>query len=104
MLIKGIAARLGVTWSLANEWAPIASRLLERQTRAQPRALGAPPRLNAVFRLLGSWAVSKVSALVLRLPAPVRRVVAAAALRVRKLREGRSTQNPGEASGAEPST
>jgi aarF domain-containing kinase len=100
VLIKGIAARLGVTWSLANEWAPIASRLLARQTSAQPRVLGGAPRLGAVFRLLASWLASKTSAFVLQLPAPLRRVVAAAALRVRKLKEGRSTQIPGEASGA----
>ena len=31
ILIKGIAARLGVRWSLAAAWAPLARRLLARQ-------------------------------------------------------------------------
>ena len=57
VLIKGIAARLGVKWSLADEWAPIARRLLERQSSANERRLGAPPKLRSVGRLerVGGW-------------------------------------------------
>ena len=86
VLIKGIAARLNVTWSLADEWAPIARALLARQAAGKLAPLGAPPRFMSIMRLLGQWAGAKLSALVLMLPPPLRRVVASAALRVSKLR------------------
>lgn len=87
ILIKGIASRLGVRWSLANEWAPIARSLLARQTSAPVRALGAPPKLGAIFRLLGVWAAAKFTAIVTRLPPPLRRLVASFALQATKLKE-----------------
>jgi hypothetical protein len=86
VLIKGIAARLNVTWSLADEWAPIARALLACQAAGKLAPLGAPPRFMSIMRLLGQWAAAKLSALVLMLPPPLRRVVASAALRVSKLR------------------
>ena len=89
VLIKGIAARLGVKWSLADEWAPIARRLLERQSSANERRLGAPPKLRSVGRLLSAWAAGKGSAIVQALPTPVRRPLAAVAVRVTKFREAR---------------
>ena len=89
VLIKGIAARLGVKWSLADEWAPIARRLLERQSSANERRLGEPPKLRSVGRLLSAWAAGKGSAIVQALPTPVRRPLAAVAVRVTKFREAR---------------
>jgi len=83
VLIKGIASRLGVRWSLASEWAPIARRLLARQSAARS-PFGAPPRLRSIVRLLGQWAAAKLSAVVLALPPPLRRLVAAVALRCSK--------------------
>ena len=91
VLIKGIAARLGVKWSLADEWAPIARKLLARQTGADQRRVGGPPKLRSVGRLLGAWAAGKVSALVQALPAPVRRPLAAVAVRVTKMKERRAS-------------
>ena len=87
VLIKGIASRLGVRWSLADEWAPIARQLLDTQSRAQARPLGAPPKLAAIVRLLGSWMAAKLSSAVMALPSPVRGVLAAVALRVQRLAE-----------------
>ena len=86
VLIKGIAARLNITWSLADEWAPLARRLLARQAAGERAPLGGAPRLMSIVRLLGQWAAAKLSALVLVLPPPLRRAVAAAALRLAKLR------------------
>ena len=88
VLIKGIASRLGITWSLAKEWDPIARDLLDRQRRgAASSTLGAPPKFRAVFGLLRFWAAGKLSAALVRLPPPIRRVLASVALWLTKRRE-----------------
>ena len=81
VLIKGIAARLGITWSLAQQWSPIASQVLARNSgklaKRERRV-----RFGAVAALFAQWAASKVEALLIGLPAPIRRLVAAAAFRL----------------------
>ena len=94
VLIKGIASRLGVSWSLANEWEPIARGVLERQANGERTPLGAPPRLASILRLLRQWAAAKCSALVLALPPPLRSMVASVALRLVRLRAGRESTLP----------
>ena len=84
VLIKGIAARLGVTWSLANEWAPIARRVVSRSRR---ESNGRAPRLRTVLRLLGEWARAKLRRGLARLPPPLRRGLAAVAVRIAARRE-----------------
>jgi len=76
VLIKGIAARLGVKWSLANEWAPIARRVLSRSKR--PPA-GEAPRLRAIVQLLGAWLRAKTALALRKLPPPMLRLLARAA-------------------------
>ena len=88
ILIKGIASRLGVRWSLANEWAPIARRLLAKQGADSKRVLGGGPRFKAVFRLFYNWAAAKLAVILLGLPPPIRSVLAAIALRITKMKEG----------------
>lgn len=86
-LIKGLAARLGVRWSLADEWAPIASTVLARKGKVP----SATPRFGMVLRTcwaqLGTWFVAKLLRGVSALPPPLRRVFAAAALRITRARE-----------------
>ncbi|KAG8458191.1 hypothetical protein KFE25_011722 [Diacronema lutheri] len=84
VLIKGIAARLGVRWSLAREWAPIARRVLahsEQRTDAPSRT-----RFRTVLRTTRQWAAGRASQASARLPPPIRRRLAAAVIRLRKLR------------------
>ena len=81
VLIKGIAARLGVKWSLCDEWAPIARAALRRSSGAGAARRGAV-RLAEVAALLGRWAQGKIASLVTRLPPPLRRLVAKLALRL----------------------
>lgn len=91
VLIKGIAARLGVTWSLCREWAPLARiALAPRTASAAPTAA---PRLRSVFALLGQWARAKLRALMLRLPSPLRTAAAGLALRLSK--RDASASSPG---------
>lgn len=69
VLIKGIAAKLGVRWSLADEWAPIARAVLQ----AKPKPAGASrPRLLSILRMLGSWARGKVERAAFRLYSALR--------------------------------
>jgi len=69
VLIKGIAAKLGVRWSLADEWAPIARAVLQ----AKPTPAGTPRlRLLSILRMLGAWAREKVERAAFRLYAALR--------------------------------
>jgi len=88
ILIKGIASKLGVTWSLANEWEPIAQRLLKRVTSRRPNAGGAP-RFRTVMKLARQWGSSKAEKAMMRLPGPLRRRLAAIALRLKERKEAR---------------
>ena len=88
VLIKGIAARLGVEWSLAKEWAPIAREVLAGRPLAQPSAGSEAPPLGKRRRLLraaGSVAFKAAE----WIPAPVRRRAASGALRVEDWRARR---------------
>ena len=101
VLIKGIASRLGVRWSLANEWAPIARRLLAEQAGgpARRRQLGAPPRLRAVGQMLVAWAGGKASGALTRLPPAVRTPLARVAVRVQERRAERQLRKAARRSG-----
>jgi len=99
VLIKGIASRLGVKWSLANEWAPLARQLLARQAEGARKTAGAPLKLRTIAQLLGQWAATKLAAVVLALPPPLRKALAAVALRVTKLRPTRKRQQAGSDEG-----
>lgn len=80
---QGIAARLGVRWSLAREWAPIARRVLEQKEGVQrPGRM----RFRTVVRTVRLWATGRAEQASTRLPPSVRRRLAAAIVWVRKLR------------------
>jgi len=83
VLIKGIAARLNVTWSLANQWAPIARKVLAPPSplRAGGGGAGGKVRLRTVLAFFAQWLRGKVASAAMLLPAPLRRWLAAAALR-----------------------
>ncbi|KAG7368184.1 ABC1 family-domain containing protein [Nitzschia inconspicua] len=79
ILIKGISARLGIPWSLAREWAPIAREVLESKTgKALSAGSSADKRVrfHAVVGTLKQWAKGRASGLGRRLPSPLRTRVA----------------------------
>ena len=51
VLIRGIAAALGVQWSLANEWAPFSSRVLEPRRGVAKAATETVVRFKQVLPL-----------------------------------------------------
>jgi len=86
VLIKGIAARVNVSWSLAEEWAPIARRALVPRpfAAAGRRAI----RLRTVLALFGQWFQGKLALALGRLPPPLRRLLAAACYERLGLQQG----------------
>jgi len=89
ILIKGLSNRLGIPWSLSQEWAPTARRVLEGNKGKQQSNKGVVAKISFrdVVVLLKSWGNGKVSRAVTRLPPPVKSRVAAVALRLQKRKE-----------------
>jgi hypothetical protein len=79
ILIKGISSRLGIPWSLAREWAPIARDVLNAKASRVPIAgLQSDKRVRFRFVLstLNQWAKGRVTGVLRRLPSPIRSRVA----------------------------
>ena len=95
ILIKGLSSRLGIPWSLSQEWAPLARRVLEGNTKTQSdeaQSKSNKIRIKDVIKLLKSWGQGKVSRGVAKLPSPVRTRVAAIALKIQKRREAKEAK------------
>lgn len=94
ILIKGLSSRLGIPWSLSQEWAPVARRVLEGNTKQIDTAESKSNkiRMKDVIKLLRTWGQGKVSRAATKLPSPVRTRVAAIALKLQKRREAKETK------------
>lgn len=95
ILIKGLSSRLGIPWSLSQEWAPLARRVLEGNTKTQSdeaQSKSNKIRIKDVIKLLKTWGQGKVSRGVAKLPSPVRTRVAAIALKLQKRREAKESK------------
>lgn len=88
IIIKGIAARLNLEWSLAKEWVPICLRLLSPVSNAlnEPSAGDRMKRFRRMQRMV-VVARNLCTTAALRLPSPLRRRSAAIFLRVTEWRE-----------------
>jgi len=96
ILIKGLSNRLEIPWSLSKEWAPIARRALEVNTKQSTviakDGKGNKIRIRDVVKLLKTWGRGKTTRAISRLPSPMRTKVAAVALRLQKRREAREAK------------
>lgn len=75
ILIKGISARLGIPWSLAKEWAPIAREVLDARAGKGPIVASSADRrvrFRTVVSTLKQWAKGRAHSLGRKLPAPIR--------------------------------
>lgn len=91
ILIKGLSDRLGIPWSLAGEWAPIARQVLANNY-APADSDGSPNnrvRFRDVWSTLKQWSKGRVTGAVRKLPTPVQNKVIAyiAAKEERKARK-----------------
>ena len=94
ILIKGLSSRLNIPWSLSQEWAPIAHDILNKKFTEAPvkSAEGNRVRFRDVWITVKQWGKGKGTAVVKRLPSPLRTRVAAVVLKIQDKRARRSMQ------------
>lgn len=90
ILIKGLSSRLGIPWSLAQEWAPVARQVLADPLRNTSRQTGRV-RFRQVRHLLGHWWSGRTSKWVTKLPQPLRRRLAALLVSREERRKNRTS-------------
>ena len=90
ILIKGLSSRLGVTWSLAKEWAPTARGVLNPAPADKSDAVfGGRVRFRDVWLTLKGWGKGRAVGVAKALPPPLRRRAAALTVRVQEFKEKR---------------
>lgn len=78
ILIKGLSNRLGISWSLAKEWAPIARQVLENNyAPATESTLDRRVRFKDVWSTFRQWSKGRATGIVRSLPSPIQTKVAA---------------------------
>ncbi|KAI2507987.1 ABC1 family-like protein [Fragilaria crotonensis] len=90
ILIKGLSNRLGIPWSLSQEWAPIARKVLAPVKASEPRGR---VRFRDILFTTRQWGSSKLASGVKRLPAPLRSRVVALVVRIQDSRARRAMTN-----------
>jgi aarF domain-containing kinase len=93
ILVKAIADRLNVPWSLSHEWAPIARQVLARNTA--PVALtgdNGRVRFRDVATSFSRWSKGRATVVLKGLPAPLRSRVAALVVKIQDRRARRAMQ------------
>ena len=89
ILIKGLSGRLGIKWSLAEEWAPIAREVLGAYDNTQETGNNRV-RFSSVVNTLKQWGKGRAKRAVMKLPSPARARIASLLV---KLEERRSRTN-----------
>lgn len=97
ILIKGLSNRLGIPWSLAKEWAPIARDVLS--SNSGDAAVGTDIssqriRFRTVLSTLKQWAKGRATRFVTRLPGPARSQVAAVLVKLDERKARKALMNP----------
>lgn len=99
ILIKGLSSRLGIPWSLASEWAPIAKDVLAKSSLTPGAAVGQGKPKNRIRVRIRQGYISfqhrvneRVSKFVRKLPTTVQSRLASALLLAARLR-GRKTRS-----------
>ena len=89
ILIKGLSSRLGIPWSLCEEWAPTARKVLNPEPATIVNEKKGSVRFRDVVAIASVWTKGKASKAVSKLPPPLRTRVAGVALRIQKRRENK---------------
>jgi aarF domain-containing kinase len=90
ILIKGLSSRLGIPWSLAREWAPIARQVLYNSYASTPASASSRVRFQEVYSTLKRWLKGRASRLAQRLPTPIRSRLANAVIKIQERRARRA--------------
>ncbi|CAJ1945277.1 unnamed protein product [Cylindrotheca closterium] len=82
ILIKGLSDRLGIPWSLSQQWAPIAREVLSGPKSIEDSRV----RFKSVVGTFKEWGKGRGTRLVQRLPSPVRSPILKAMLKLEERR------------------
>mmetsp|Transcript_19452 Transcript_19452/g.40587 ORF Transcript_19452/g.40587 Transcript_19452/m.40587 type:complete len:590 (-) Transcript_19452:24-1793(-) len=82
VLLKGLSSRLGIPWSLSQEWAPTARKVLANKVGSVD---GSTTRFRDIVVVIKNWAKGKVERGSARLPSRIRRPLARIIVKVRGL-------------------
>jgi len=88
VLIKGLAKRFGVRWSLSQEWAPIARRVLQSSTDQIEQENSQRPRLH--FK---TWGKQQTQRVVKNLPRPMKKRALSMVLRRQQRRDAKQRRS-----------
>jgi hypothetical protein len=89
ILIKGISDRLGIPWSLAKEWAPIARTVLDINAEPVIASTDKRVRFRYVMSSLKKWAKGRGGKYATRLPSPIRSRLASLLVRMEERKSRR---------------
>jgi len=98
VLVKGLATRFGVRWSLSQEWAPIARRVLNKGTDVttkdteEQKGQCKPHRAK---QQLKAWSEQKAKTVVTHLPPPMKKKVLSAVLKHQQKRDAKKLKVKG---------
>ena len=108
ILIKGLSDRLGVPWSLASQWAPIARTVLaanaavaEDTHESWNRTDRGRVRFRQVWDTFGQWSKGRAMKVAQKLPSPVRSKLAAMVVQREENRVRRQQEQKQQASSAQ---
>jgi len=91
VLVKGLAKRFGIRWSLSQEWAPIARRVLEGSEVEQQRE-SKTHRFKQQFK---AWSSQKAKSVVTHLPAPMKKKALSSVLKHEQKRDTKKRKRRG---------
>jgi len=97
ILIKGLSDRLGIPWSLAEQWAPLARKVLALPCAGDDECvvgeIEGTLRFRQVLLVLKDYGKGKVERVLMKLSPKVRSRVASMLLRIQERRERRGKSN-----------
>jgi len=92
VLVKGLAKRFGVRWSLSQEWAPIARRVLNKGTDATAKGTVEQKgqcKPHRAKQQLKAWSEQKAKTVVTHLPPPMKKKALSAVLKHQQKRDAK---------------
>jgi aarF domain-containing kinase len=97
ILIKGLSTRLGIPWSLSQEWAPIARNVLNGN-KAKPSTTDKDQRVRfrAVWNTMKQWGKGRATKAAMRLPSPLRSRVASLIVKLEERKSRRALMRRGD--------
>ena len=94
VLVKAMAHRFGIPWSLSQQWAPTARGVLGDTTNQSVADIGnqsVSSKMKSNVQRIKTWGKRKASKILSHLPSPMRSKAASIALRLEQRKELKKT-------------